>query len=176
MTRDTLDDAKGLLDAANVDLKAFSEDFYLKRCRARLKGVMDSLVYMKKLGIWLEVTTLLIPGLNDDQAELRSLARFLKSELGPETPWHVSRFYPNYKERGIPPTDAEFLRTVRQIGLEAGLYYVYTGNLPWEQGEETVCPECSYLLIRRAGYTIVSNRVSQGRCPKCGHAVDGLEL
>lgn len=176
MTRDALDDAKGLLDAANVDLKAFSDRFYLKRCKARLKGVLDSLAYMKQLGIWVEVTTLLIPGLNDDPAELRALARFLRSDLGPETPWHVSRFYPNYKTRDIPPTEAAFLRTVRQMGLDEGLSYVYTGNISWEMGEQTQCPVCSHLLIRRAGYTIVSNCISEGRCPKCGHKVEGLEL
>jgi pyruvate formate lyase activating enzyme len=176
MTRETLDDAKGLLDAANVDLKAFSDSFYRSHCKARLEGVLDTLVYMKELGIWIEVTTLLIPGLNDDRDELRGLAGFIKSELGPETPWHVSRFYPNYMAGGIPPTDAEVLRSVRQMGLDTGLHYVYTGNLPWERGEQTVCPSCAHLLIRRAGYTIVTDCVAQGRCPKCGHEIAGLEL
>ncbi len=176
MTRDMLDDSKGLIDAANVDLKAFSETFYKKYCKARLSGVLDSLKYIKQMGIWLEVTTLLIPSLNDDIAEIKDLAAFIKNELGPEVPWHVSRFYPQYKEQALPPTDVEFLRKVRQIGLDEGLYYVYTGNVPWDPGEKTFCPGCSLLLIDREGYRINRNGIKEGRCPKCGYEVEGVEL
>jgi len=176
MTRDMLDDANGLLDAANVDLKAFNDRFYTKYCKALRKGVMDTLVYMKQVGIWVEVTTLLIPGLNDDPGEVRELARFLRTELGAYTPWHVSRFYPQYKELEIPPTDANALRQVRQVGLDEGLHYVYTGNLPWDPGEKTHCPGCSHLLIHRSGYTILKNTIKDGLCPNCGYRVEGLKM
>ena len=176
MSRDMLDDAKGLIDGANVDLKAFNDNFYTQYCRARLKGVLDSLKYIKGMGIWLEVTTLLIPGLNDNTSEIREMARFIKNELGKETPWHVSRFFPRYKELDLPPTEASVLRGVRQIGLDEGLYYVYTGNLPWEPGEKTYCPGCSYMLIDRAGYTIQKYALKEGRCPKCGYEIEGVSL
>ena len=129
---------------------------------------------MKRQGVWVEVTTLLIPSLNDNMSELKDLARFIRTEMGPETPWHVSRFYPQYHVVDIPPTDAQVLRQVRQLGLDEGLYYVYTGNLPWDPGEKTHCPGCSQLLIHRSGYTIVRNTVKDGLCPKCGYKVEGL--
>ncbi|MCA1959383.1 MAG: AmmeMemoRadiSam system radical SAM enzyme [Desulfomonile sp.] len=176
MTRDMLDDSKGLLDAVNVDLKAFNDHFYKKYCKARRAGVMDTLRYMKQLGIWVEVTTLLIPGLNDNTDEVKAMADFIRRDLGPETPWHVSRFFPNYLETRIPPTDAQALVTARQIGLDAGLSYVYTGNLPWADGEKTVCPGCAHVLIQRSGYTITRNNIKDGRCPKCGHAVEGIGI
>ncbi len=176
MTRDMLDDSKGLLDAANVDLKAFTDKFYARYCKARLKGVLDTLKHMKELGVWVEVTTLIIPTLNDDPQELRDLARFIRTELGPETPWHVSRFHPDYKELHLPPTDGGFVQEARQIGLDQGLYYVYTGNLPWDAGEKTYCPKCSALVIDRRGYTISENRIKEGFCHECGQKIDGLDL
>ncbi|MGB6064962.1 MAG: AmmeMemoRadiSam system radical SAM enzyme [Desulfomonilaceae bacterium] len=176
MTRDMLDHAKGLIDAANVDLKAFNDRFYLHYCKAKREGVMDTLRYMKELGIWLEVTTLLIPTLNDDPTEVRELARFIRTDLGAETPWHVSRFYPQYKEQVLPPTDVEVLRRVRQTGLDEGLKYVYTGNVPWDPGEKTYCPDCSQLLIDRAGYKVQKKMLKEGLCPKCGYRLDGVEL
>jgi pyruvate formate lyase activating enzyme len=176
MTRDMLDDAKGLIDAANVDLKAFNDRFYLHYCKARREGVIDTLLYMKELGIWLEVTTLLIPTLNDDPTEVRELARFIRNDLGAETPWHVSRYYPQYKEQGLPPTDVEALRRVRQVGLDEGLHYVYTGNVPWDPGEKTYCPGCSLLLIDREGYKIQKYALKDGLCPKCGYRLEGIEL
>lgn len=176
MSRDMLDDCRGLIDGANVDLKAFNDDFYRKYCNARLEGVLDSLKYLREIGVWLEVTTLLIPGLNDDPNEIAGLARFIKNELGPQTPWHVSRFFPRFKETGIPPTDALALRKVRQVGLDEGLYYVYTGNIPWDPGEKTFCPGCSYTLIERSGYTIEKYAIKEGQCPKCKYKVEGVEL
>lgn len=176
MTREMLDDSRGLIDAANVDLKAFNDRFYVRYCKAKRPGVMDSLVYMKQLGIWLEVTTLLIPTLNDDPNEIRDMAKFIKQELGPDTPWHVSRFYPQYKEQSLPPTDVEELRKVRQIGLEEGLHYVYTGNVPLDAGEKTYCPSCSHLLIDRVGYTIGKYAIKDGCCPNCGFRIEGVDL
>jgi len=176
MTRDMLDDSRGLIDAANVDLKAFNDRFYTRYCKAKREGVLDSLRYMKELGIWLEVTTLLIPTLNDDVQEVREMARWIRTELGRETPWHVSRFYPQYKETDLPPTDVQALRKVRQIGIEEGLYYVYTGNVPLDPGEKTYCPGCEHLLIDRVGYRIGKEQINKGLCPKCGFRIDGVEL
>ncbi len=176
MSRETLDDCKGLLDAANVDLKAFRDIFYVKYCKARLEGVLDTLRYMKDLAIWVEVTTLLIPGLNDDPEEVRDMAKFIKNELGAETPWHVSRFHPQYRELDRRSTRVGAVQDVRQIGLDEGLQYVYTGNVPWDPGEKTYCPGCSFLLIDRAGYTINSNQIQDGKCPECGHEISGIEM
>lgn len=176
MSRDMLDDCRGLLDGANIDLKAFTEKFYKNFCKARLKGVLDSLTYMKELGIWVEVTTLLIPDRNDDPSEVRDIARFIKEQLGPETPWHISRFFPQYRETTLPPTEANALLEVRRTGLEEGLQYVYTGNLRWDEGESTYCPSCSKRLIHRSGYTILENVIAGGSCPDCGHTVAGLEM
>ncbi|MEJ2718463.1 MAG: AmmeMemoRadiSam system radical SAM enzyme, partial [Deltaproteobacteria bacterium] len=164
MTREMLEDAKDLIDAANVDLKAFNDRFYTHYVKARRKGVIDSLRSMKELGIWLELTTLLIPTLNDDPAEVREMARFICAELGPATPWHVSRFFPQYKEVKLPPTDVETIRNVRQMGLDEGLYYVYMGNMPWEEGEETHCPGCSDVLIKRGGYSTPVSTIEGGLC------------
>ncbi len=176
MTRDMLDDAKGLLDAANVDLKAFNDDFYTHYCKAKREGVMDSLAYMKKLDIWVEVTTLLIPTLNDELDEVREMAKFICSTLGAGTPWHVSRFYPRYKEQDLPPTDVRALAKVRQIGLDAGLNYVYVGNVPGDDGEKTRCPSCSELLVDRTGYNIRKKAIKDGLCTKCGYRVEGREM
>lgn len=176
MRLEMLEDSKGLIDAANVDLKAFNDQFYKHYCHARLEGVIDSLRFMKQIGIWVEVTTLLIPTLNDNPTEVRELARFIKTDLGKETPWHVSRFYPRYKEKELPPTDVDALRKVRQIGLDEGLFYVYTGNVPWDPGEKTYCPGCSLLLIDRAGYSIEKYSIKNGLCPKCGYQVDGIDM
>jgi pyruvate formate lyase activating enzyme len=176
MSRDCLNDVKDLLDAANVDLKAFNDRFYRQFCRARRKGVMDTLQEMKAHNIWVEITTLLIPGENDDSEELRALARFIRTELGPETPWHVSRFHPDYKVMGVPRTGLEALKTVRRLGLDEGLYYVYSGNVMWDPGEETICPGCSNTLLQRTGYLIRKNAIKDGRCSQCGRAVDGVEM
>lgn len=176
MSRDMLDDCKGLMDAANVDLKAFNDRFYAYYCKARRKGVLDTLVYMKQLGIWVEVTTLLIQGLNDDPTEVRELARFISTEMGSETPWHISRFYPQYKEMALPATEVAALRKARDIGLAEGLHYVYTGNVPGDVGEKTFCPDCAALLIDRVGYTIGTYAVREGKCPNCGHRLDGVDL
>jgi pyruvate formate lyase activating enzyme len=176
MSPEMLEDSKGLIDAANVDLKAFTPEFYTKYCKAKLDGVLDSLKRIRDLGIWLEVTTLLIPTLNDDWDEISGLASFIKRELGADVPWHVSRFYPQYREQGLPPTDVEFLRKVRQLGIDKGLYYVYTGNVPWDPGEKTYCPGCGIMLIDRNGYKIDKYALKDGACPKCGYKPAGVGL
>lgn len=176
MSREALDSSRGLLDAANVDLKAFREDFYKQFCGGKLQGVLDTLQYMKELGIFVEVTTLLIPGLNESPDEIRELARFINNSLGPDTPWHVSRFHPQYKEMGRYPTNVETVRKAREIGLEVGLNYVYTGNLPGDEGEKTYCPQCRALVIDRIGYRIRENLLKNGKCHECGHPIAGLEM
>lgn len=164
------------LDAANIDLKGFSESFYRDVVHARLSEVLDSIVEYRKKGIWLELTTLIIPGLNDSDSELGKLAEFIVTNLGIDTPWHVSQFYPTYKLLETPRTPVSTLRRARDIGLAAGLRYVYEGNVPGEGGENTSCPSCSSLLIKRYGYTIESDRISNGVCPDCGTAIAGVGL
>jgi pyruvate formate lyase activating enzyme len=176
MTPEALKMIQPYLDAANVDLKAFNDGFYKEQCSARRKHVMKTLKLMKSVGVFVEVTTLLIPGLNDDKVELKELATFMSEELGPETPWHISRFHPTYKLTDRPPTPAESIHRARQIGLEAGLRYVYSGNLPGDTGENTICYSCGQPLIERWGYHISKNVVTDGKCPKCGAIIDGLEL
>jgi pyruvate formate lyase activating enzyme len=174
MTEEALQMIHPFLDAANVDLKAFTEDFYKTTCKAKLVPVTETLKRMKSLGIFVEVTTLIIPGLNDDKKELENLSDFLVDALGPETPWHISRFHPTYKLTDRPPTPVETLIRAREIGIKAGLKYVYTGNVPGESGEKTFCHECDHLLIDRWGFYIRDNRIKNGKCPECGAVVDGV--
>ncbi|MDD2540603.1 MAG: AmmeMemoRadiSam system radical SAM enzyme [Desulfuromonadaceae bacterium] len=164
------------LDAANIDLKGFSENFYRDIVHARLSEVLDSLIKYRKQGIWLEITTLIIPGLNDSDKELQALAAFIVTNLGVDTPWHVSQFYPTYTLTDLPRTPVETLRRARDIGLAAGLRYVYEGNVPGEGGENTSCPSCSTLLVKRYGYVIEKIRISNGACPDCGAAIAGIGL
>ncbi len=174
MTSEAVHMIRPYLDAANVDLKAFNDDFYKEQCSAKRKHVMETLKLMKSLGIFVEVTTLLIPGLNDDKGELQQLAFFIADSLGPETPWHISRFYPTYKLTDRPPTPAESIHKARRIGLDAGLRYVYSGNLPGDEGENTSCYSCGQPLIERWGYYISKNVITDGKCPKCGATIDGI--
>jgi pyruvate formate lyase activating enzyme len=174
MTEEALQMIHPFLDAANVDLKAFTEDFYKTTCKAKLVHVKETLKRMKSLGIFIEVTTLIIPGLNDDKKELENLSAFLVDALGPETPWHISRFHPTYKLMDRPPTPVETLIRAREIGINSGLKYVYTGNVPGESGEKTFCDQCDHLLIDRWGFYVQNNRIKNGKCPQCGAAVDGV--
>jgi pyruvate formate lyase activating enzyme len=160
------------LDAANVDLKAFRKETYRRYVGAGLQPVLDNLKLIKQLGIWLEVTTLVIPDLNDDPAELRDAARFIALELGPDTPWHISRFFPGYKMTDRPPTPIRTLHRAQEIGLEEGLRYVYLGNVAEESN--TTCHHCGQILIRRQGYWIAENHVRLGNCPACGTPVAGV--
>ena len=161
------------LDAANVDLKAFRDDFYKKQCGAHLQPVLDSLKKMKELGIWVEVTTLLIPGLNDGESELGELAAFIAS-LGTETPWHISRFHPRYRMTETPPTPASSIHRAAEIGKSAGLKYVYSGNLPGDVGENTLCARCGRLLIGRWGFDIKHRDLLGSACPDCRTPLDGI--
>lgn len=176
ISREALTTIAPYLDAANIDLKGFSEGFYRDVVHARLSEVLDSIIEYRKHGIWLELTTLIIPGLNDSDKEMQGIAEFIVSNLGIDTPWHVSQFYPTYLLTELPRTPVATLRRARDIGLAAGLRYVYEGNVPGEGGENTSCPSCSNLLIKRYGYVIESNRISNGACPDCGAAIAGIGL
>lgn len=154
------------LHGANVDLKSFRDSFYRRICRARLAPVLETLKRMRSLGIWLEVTTLLIPGRNDGEEELRDIARFLR-ELGEEVPWHVSAYYPTYRMTDRPRTPVRTLRRAWEIGREEGLLFVYTGNVPGDEGEHTFCPQCGTCVIRRHGFQVLSMHLERGRCHQC---------
>ncbi len=173
MTVQCLDEIYPDLHAANVDLKAFSERFYKEQCGAKLAPVLKTIETMKKMGVWLEVTTLLIPGLNDAKEELRDIAQFLVN-LDPGIPWHISRFHPTYRLTDVPSTPPKSVQKARDIGYEAGLQYVYTGNLPGDTGEKTFCHNCKELLIDRYGFSIQQNTIQNGSCPKCGTNVPGV--
>jgi len=173
MTAEALDMIAPYLDGANVDLKSFSEGFYKKVCGAKLKPVLESIAKMHALGIWVEVTTLIIPTLNDAEGELREVARFLLS-VSPAIPWHVSAFYPTYRMVDKPRTSPEIIRRAREIGLEEGLRYVYIGNIPGAEGENTSCYHCQKMLIRRYGYQIAENSITEGKCPHCGTPIEGV--
>jgi pyruvate formate lyase activating enzyme len=163
------------LDAANVDLKAFRDPTYRKYVGARLQPILDTMQGMKRLGVWLEVTTLVIPGINDDPQELRDAANFVAQELGAATPWHLSRFFPAYEMIDVPPTPISTLRLAEQIGRDAGLQYVYVGNVADEAN--TYCPACGELLIRRSLLGVAENRLAaESRCPRCGAAVAGIGM
>jgi pyruvate formate lyase activating enzyme len=163
------------IDAANVDLKAFTDEFYVKLTGAHLQPVLDTLVYLcRETQVWVEITTLLIPGRNDSDAEIRALARWIRDELGSDVPLHFSAFHPDYKLADVPPTPAATLACARRIAMEEGLRYVYTGNVHDAEGDTTFCATCSSKLIVRDWYEIESYRVTpDGRCPDCGAAVAG---
>lgn len=164
-----------VLDAANIDLKFFKEESYRHISRARLAPILDAIRLYHELGVWLEVTTLVVPGLNDSDAELTGIAEFLCS-LSPSIPWHVTRFYPAWEIRDRPPTAVASLRRAREIGFKAGLKYVYEGNVPGEGGENTWCPECRELLIERYGFYVRQNRIRDDRCPTCGAHIEGVGM
>lgn len=172
MTPKALDMIGSSLDAANVDLKSFQDDFYRTYCGARLSPVLAALEKMKALGVWVEITTLLIPGLNDSDGELEQIAGFIAG-LGRETPWHISRFHPRYRMEAKPVTPVEAIHRAVQIGKDAGLKYVYSGNVPGDRGEDTFCAACNTRLIGRYGFFIEENGLQGSQCPRCGNELDG---
>jgi pyruvate formate lyase activating enzyme len=172
-SKEALNEVSSCIDAANVDLKAFKDETYRKVCGARLQPVLDTIEGMKKCGLWVEVTTLVIPGLNDSEEELRDIADFI-FHCDPGIPWHVSRFHPAYKMLDRQSTPLETLRKAQEIGKEAGLKYIYTGNFPGDDGENTRCGQCGALLIHRWGFQVQSNRIQDGKCPECGAEQPGI--
>lgn len=173
MSAETLEAIRPYLAAANVDLKSFREKFYRQQCGARLEPVLASLQKMKESGVWVEITTLLIPGLNDSDEELKDIAGFIAG-LGKETPWHISRFHPQFKMLDVPVTPVASLHRAREIGILAGLKYVYNGNVPGEEGENTYCFSCGYCLIERHGFRVINNNLKDNKCPRCSKEVEGI--
>lgn len=172
---DTFLEAYGpLLDGANVDLKAFSDTTYKRHVGARLQPVLDSMKWMKEHGIWLEVTTLVIPDLNDSPQELRDCASFIARELGVDTPWHISRFHPGFKMHDRSPTPAETLLKAGEIGREEGLHHIYVGNVYELSSQDTVCSSCGAVLLHRMGFQLVRNNLVDGCCPECGAETAGI--
>ncbi len=161
------------LDANNIDLKGFTDKFYKEVCGAKLQPVLDTIRLMKELGVWVEVTTLIIPGWNDSEGELRDIARFIKS-LSADIPWHVTRFWPTYMMTDRPSTPHHTLVRAREIGLAEGLRYVYVGNIPGDTGENTLCPTCGKLVIERAGFTVKQQHMTGGSCNHCKTPIAGI--
>ena len=163
------------MDAANVDLKGFTEDFYVKLCGARLAPVLETLQYLvRETNVWTEITTLLIPGKNDSSEELTAMCAWIARELGVDVPLHFTAFHPDYKMTDLPRTPASTLTRAREIALRAGLRYVYTGNVHDREGGTTYCPGCSKALIVRDWHEILRYRVTDaGACPDCGTAIAG---
>ncbi|MGA2513995.1 MAG: AmmeMemoRadiSam system radical SAM enzyme [Candidatus Limnocylindrales bacterium] len=164
------------LDAANVDLKAANDRFYRRVCGARWEPVRESVVELHRRGIWVELTTLIIPGLNDDPRELRATAEWIVKAVGSETPWHLTRFQPAYRLASLQPTPAATLVDAAAVAREVGLRHVYIGNAPEVEAAETCCARCGERLISRAEFAVTEWRLVQGRCPRCGHALAGVGL
>lgn len=160
------------LDGNNIDLKG-SDKFYKEICSAKVEPVKETIKLMKELGVWVEVTTLIIPDHNDSEDDLKAIAEFIKS-VDPAMPWHVTQFYPTYKLTDKPRTPVKTLRWARELGLQIGLKYVYEGNVPGEGGENTYCPTCKEILIQRFGFSIIENRMKDGRCSRCGTSLEGV--
>ncbi|MCI5128463.1 MAG: AmmeMemoRadiSam system radical SAM enzyme [Candidatus Electrothrix sp. AUS3] len=162
-----------LLDGINIDIKSFSEKFYRTICKASLQPVLDTVCLLRELGVWVEVTTLLIPGLNDSAEELKKIASFLQG-VDPAIPWHVTGFHPTYKMLDHVSTPASTLKKAWQIGLDAGLRFVYQGNIRSDNGANTLCPICHSKLILRSNFTVQHNRLQEGRCPQCMEKIEGI--
>ncbi len=173
VTREAFHDIYDHVDAANVDLKAFTEDFYGKTTLTHLQPVLDMLTWLKnETQVWFEITNLIIPTLNDDPGETRLLAEWILEHLGPDVPLHFTAFHPDFKLRDKPHTPPETLHRARAIALEAGLHYVYEGNIVTGAGN-TICPSCGETLIRRSWHDVLKNRLRDGHCPSCGLAIPG---
>ncbi len=161
-------------DAANVDLKSFSDDFYRDLCGGSLEPVLRTLRVMSEMGVWIEVTNLVVPTLNDDLEMIKRMCGWLVDNLGPDAPLHFSRFTPRYKLTNLPPTPAEFLASAREVARAAGLHHVYVGNVHIPGSGDTVCPACGKAVVRRRGYAILSHDLEGGACAFCGRAIAGV--
>ena len=162
------------LDAGNVDLKGFSRDFYQKTCSAELQPVLETLKILKEEGVWIEITNLVIPTLNDGSELIKEMCFWIRDNLGEDVPIHFSRFHPDYKMRNLPPTPLETLERAHRIAKKAGLKYVYIGNVPGHPAENTYCPKCGKILIERRGYTILQNNIKEGECKFCREPIAGI--
>jgi pyruvate formate lyase activating enzyme len=174
ISREPLKKLCALVDAANIDIKAFSEKFYRDLCGATLKPVLEACVIAKTMGVLVEITNLLVPTQNDGDMEIRALCKWMVANLGAQTPLHFSRFFPKYKMINLPPTPAETLIRARDIARSEGLQYVYVGNIMAPDGGDTFCPKCRSRLIERRGFSVLNNRLKDGHCPDCGGEVYGV--
>lgn len=173
ITREALLSLEGLVDAMNIDLKSMRDGFYQQYCGGRLGPVLETIALARQLGIWVEVTTLVIPGLTDSSAELLEAAQFLAS-IDPALPWHVTAFHPERRMQDRPATPVQTLHRARAIGLEAGLLYVYTGNISDEQGSATYCPGCKARVIERSWHSISTMHLAAGKCAACNRSIEGV--
>ena len=162
------------LDAANIDLKGFNNRFYSEVTLGNVDDVLRTLKILKEEGVWIEITTLILPGLNDDPLEIKKMCQWIKDNLGPQVPVHFSRFWPMYKLINLSPTPVETLEKARDIARSVGLKYVYVGNVSVPEGEDTICPKCGRKIIGRAGYVITSFDIVDGKCKFCGEKIDGV--
>jgi len=162
------------LDGIKIDFKAFSESFYKNICSAHLRPVLETLINIKKAGIWLELVVLTIPTLNDSPREIEAMSRWIVKYLGPDVPIHFTRFHPMYKIKNLPPTPVKTLEHARKIAMNAGIHFAYAGNIPGHPGENTYCHKCGASIIVRTGYQISSNNLVDGRCPKCKTPLAGI--
>ncbi|MFQ5878397.1 MAG: AmmeMemoRadiSam system radical SAM enzyme [Acidobacteriota bacterium] len=169
-----LDDLIAVLGAVKVDLKAYTEKFYREVCGGELKPVLDALRRLREKGMWTEIVVLIVPTLNDGEEEIRGLARFVRGELGPDVPLHFTRFHPSYRIRNLPRTPVRTLERAREIAMAEGLHFVYLGNIPGHPGNNTYCPRCGEIVIRRVGMAMVRNRLTGGRCHNCRRVIPGI--
>lgn len=172
MTREALETIQPYLDACNVDLKSFRDEYYRTLCGAHLGPVLDSIRSMREMDIWVEVTTLVVPGRNDSTKELTEIAAFI-AEVDRDIPWHISRFHPDFQFQESHPTPVDTLRKALAIGREQGLRYIYIGNV-WGESEGTFCPKCGNRVIERSGFSITKDQLQEGRCPYCEYAIAGI--
>ncbi|MFK2823072.1 AmmeMemoRadiSam system radical SAM enzyme [Arcobacter sp. YIC-80] len=171
-SREVIDDMKGIIDAVNIDLKSFNESYYKKSLGGSLTQVLENLKHFKKNGIWVEVTTLIVPTKNDSKEELTKIAKFIKEELDEFTPWHVSAFHPDYKEMDLPNTSFESLKLANDIAKEVGLKYAYIGNIGFDN--HTYCPNCNQSVLKRNRFQVLENKLRNGRCPNCNYEIQGV--
>ncbi len=163
-----------VIDGANIDLKAFSESTYLKLTGGKLQPVLDTLKVYKDMGVWLEITNLVVPTWTDNLDDIRKMCIWLNNNGFQNTPIHFSRFYPMHKLEQLPPTPVDILNSAYTIAKEEGLKYVYTGNIPGNEMSDTKCPSCNETVVVRQGYRITANRINEGKCSKCGTTIDGI--
>ncbi len=162
------------IDGANIDLKSIKDDFYKEICQARVQPVLENLKILKQRGVWMEVTNLIIPTLNDEEKDIEKLINWVKENLGEETPIHFTAFYPQHQLSYLPPTPPSTLKKARKTALKKGIKYVYTGNTLDEEGNNTYCSKCSCLLIKRNLFSIIENNIKKGRCYKCNEKLPGV--
>ena len=171
-TPEVIDDMRGVIDAFNIDLKSFDEGYYKKSLKGSLSGVLDTLKRLKERGFWVEVTTLIVPDVNDSKEEIEKIASFIANEMDIYTPWHISAFHPDYKMDDSKGTTVDKMLEAKEIGKRAGLKYIYLGNI--NSDSITNCPDCGYELIKRRGYMVLENRLKDGSCPNCGRKIEGI--